>query len=135
WGKNKSIFFLDHAKWRKVLKGKTIVSVKMYIKRNKKHHGYPNDGRVMHVYTHNYASKSKLPSASKGPTLSNKFKASGLNWRLGQGKWVTLPKSFGEKLRDNKIKGFALYHPYSDKAPYEYMRLSSKSFILKIQYK
>lgn len=135
WGKSRSYLFLNHASWRKTLKGKKITKVQVYIKRNPSAHGYPNDGRILHIYTHNYASKSKLPkNPSTTPKLANKFTADKMNWKRGEGKWVTLPNKYGEWLRDNKIKGFAFYHPDSHKKPYQYMRLNVSSFRLKITY-
>lgn len=135
WGNHKSLFFLDYQYWQKTLKGKEILSVRFYIKRKITQHGYPYDGRFLHVYTHNYTGPSALPSASKGPTISNHKKIDKLDWNRGEGHWVTLPVSWGEKLRDGSIKGIAFHHPTSDQSPYSYMRFDPTSFKFEVKYK
>ncbi|UOE58070.1 fibronectin type III domain-containing protein [Cytobacillus oceanisediminis] len=135
WGNHRSLFFLDYSGWQSKLKGKTIVSVQMYIKRYSFHHGYPDDGRFLYVWTHNYPNASYLPSEKNAPALANSYKVTNLDFDQGQGHWVTLPKSFGEKLRDGSIKGLALYHPDASKGPYSYMRFDARTFQLKIKYK
>lgn len=135
WGNHKSLYFVDYSGWKNRLKGKDIVDISFYIKRLPTQHGYPNDGRFLHVWTHNYSGVGSLPSAKKGPSLSNHYKVEKLDWNRGEGHWVKLPKSYGEKLRDGKIKGFAFYHPTSDRAPYSYMRFNADSIQFKIRYK
>ena len=135
WGNHKSLFFLDYSYWQKTLKGKEIKSVRFYIKRKSSQHGYPYDGRFLHVYTHNYTGPSALPSASKGPTISNHKKIENLDWNRGEGHWVNLPVSWGEMLRDGKIKGIAFHHPTSEQSPYSYMRFDATSFKFEVKYK
>lgn len=135
WGNYKSLVFLDYQDWQSKLAGKEIIEVKMYIRRKSTAHGYPDDGRFLHVYTHNYASVNSLPAASTGPSIRDMHKATKLDFDRGQGQWITLPKLFGEKLRDGKMKGVAFHHPSSTRTPYSYMRLESGTFQLKIRYK
>lgn len=135
WGNHKSLYFLDYNGWKSRLAGKEIIDVQFYIKRLNTQHGYPDDGRFLHVWSHNYASASSLPSASVGPSLTNHYMVEKLDWDRGEGHWVTLPKSFGEKLRDGKIKGIAFFHPTADRSPYSYMRFDANTIQFKIRYK
>ncbi|MEX3713574.1 fibronectin type III domain-containing protein [Cytobacillus horneckiae] len=135
WGNHKSLFFLDYNGWQSRLKGKEIVSVRFYIRRKSTSHGYSNDGRFLNVYSHNYTGTGALPAASKGPSIANHHKVDKLDWDRGQGHWVTLPKSYGERLRDGKIKGIAFHHPTSDKSPYSYMRFDANTFKFEVKYK
>ncbi|PFK99770.1 hypothetical protein COJ01_17005 [Priestia megaterium] len=135
WGNHKSLYFLDYAGWQSRLKGKEIVDVKFYIRRKTTPHGYPDDGRFLHVWSHNYANVNSLPPENKGPNLADHYKVDKLDWDRGQSHWVTLPKSYGEKIRDGKIKGFAFHHPTSDRAPYSYMRFDADTIQFQIRYK
>lgn len=135
WGNHKSLYFLDYSGWRDRLAGKQIIDVKFYIKRKSTSHGYPDDGRFLHVWAHNYSGTGSLPKESVGPSLTDHFKVERLDWDRGQGQWVTLPKSYGEKIRDGKIKGFAFHHPTSDRSPYSYMRFDADTIQFKIRYK
>ncbi|MES9681809.1 fibronectin type III domain-containing protein [Gottfriedia acidiceleris] len=135
WGNHKSLYFLDYSGWQNRLNDKEIIDVKFYIRRKSTAHGYPDDGRFLHVWAHNYTSAGSLPKESVGPTLTDHFKVEKLDWDRGQGQWVTLPKSYGEKIRDGKIKGFAFYHPTSDQSPYSYMRFDADTIQFKIRYK
>ncbi|MEK1829014.1 hypothetical protein AAAC51_07645 [Priestia megaterium] len=109
--------------------------MKFYIRRKSTPHGYPDDGRFLHVWSHNYNGASSLPSANRGPDVADHYKVEKLDWDRGEGHWVTLPKSYGEKLRDGKIKGFAFYHPTSDREPYSYMRFDADTIQFQIRYK
>lgn len=133
WGNHKSILFVDHAAWRKLLAGKEIVKVEMYLKRLNTTHGFANDGRVLNVYTHNYTA---VPSGE--PMLGNHYTVADKDWDRGQGHWFKVPNKFGEALRDNTAKGFAIYNPNGYVNPpsnYSYCRFDGNSFRLRIQYR
>lgn len=135
WGNHKTVFFLNASDWQAKLAGKEIVEVKFFIRRRSTQHGYPDDGRFLNIYTHNYAGASSLPPASKGPVISDHYKVEKLDFDRGQGLWITLPKSYGEKLRDGKIKGIAFHHPASTRTPYSYMRFDATTFDFRVKYK
>ena len=135
WGNHKSCFFLDYKAWQQRLKGKEIVEVKFYIRRKSTTHGYPYDGRFLHVYTHNYADPGSMPAANIGPQLGNLYKVNNLDWNRGEGHTVVLPKKYGELLRDGKMKGIAFHHPTSDQEPYSYMRFDASTFQFVVRYK
>jgi len=133
WGNHKSLIYIDDAAWRKLLKDKEIVKVEMYLKRLSTSHGFPNDGRVLNIYTHNYSSN---PTGE--PMLGYRHQVTGKDWDRGQGHWFTIPVKYGEYLRDGKIKGFGIHYPDTNINPpsnYSYVRFDAKSFKLRIHYK
>ncbi|TKJ02219.1 hypothetical protein FC702_18910, partial [Bacillus cereus] len=135
WGNNKCLFFLDHNDWRQKLQGKEILDVQFYIRRRNTEHGYPHDGRFLHVWAHNYAGKWDLPSASQGPQLFNHQKIERIDFNRGESHWISLNKSFGEGLRDGWIKGIAFYHPEAEYGPYSYMRFDAYTFQFYVKYR
>ena len=131
YGNHKSLIYLDTDYWTKTLQGKSILKVELYLKRLKTRHGYPNDGRYIQVWTHNYENRpSGEPKISNGTKINTNFKR-------GEGHWITLPDKFGELLRDGKIKGFALHANFRtvDKDKYTYCRFDEDSTKVRITYK
>lgn len=134
WGNHKSLFFLNYGDWQNKLQGKEILKVSFYIKRKTTQHGYPYDGRFLHVWAHSYDHWA-LPPEWAGPDLGYHHKIENLDWNRGEGHWVDLPIYYGELLRDGKIKGIAFHHPSSTNEPYSYMRFDANTFQFRIKYK
>lgn len=132
YGNYKSLAFIDYAYWQTTLKGKEITDVKLWLERKSTQHGYPNDGRYIKVWTHNYASK---PSGE--PTLSNGTEIWNTNFGRGDAHYVDLPIKFGEALRDGTAKGFALHTDFrtSDTDRYTYCRFDESKIWVKITFK
>lgn len=100
-GNCKGLWFFDYQGLQNALQGKTPKSIRIKIKRQAK--GGVYKPVPIFFWTHN------LSSASGGePALSNsagelaKFSA-------GEEKWVNLPTSFANALRDGTAKGIAIY--------------------------
>lgn len=130
YGNHKSLIYLNKSSWQTRLAGKEIKKVELYLKRVEKRHGYPNDGRYIEVWTHNYTSKP-----SNEPVLSNSTKID-TNFGRGEGHWITLPVRYGELLRDGKIGGVALHTNFrtADTSKYTYCRFDENSTKFRITY-
>ncbi|MCS1350327.1 phage tail protein [Mechercharimyces sp. CAU 1602] len=98
-GLHRGCWFFDYNDIRSKLAGKMITSVKFYARRQSR--GGYSASRPVYFCTHDRSSASGTPSMS-GATNAGSFK-----W--GDKKWVTLPKSFGERLRDGDAKGIGIY--------------------------
>ncbi len=96
-GEESSLWGFNDAQMRADLAGKTIVGVTARITAR---WTYAGGGKYFHIMPHNHADK---PSTA---VLSDNF-VSVLLSRTGTGV-VTLPVSFGEKLRDGTMKGIGL---------------------------
>jgi hypothetical protein len=132
YGNHKSLIFLDSAYWRSVLAGKQILEVKLHLQRKNTGHGYPNDGRYIKVWTHNYDSR---PAGE--PWLGNGTEIWNTNFGRGDARWITLPNSFGEGLRDGWARGFALHTDFrtADTDRYTYCRFDEGNTYVYIKYK
>lgn len=132
YGNHKSLVYFNRSYWQNKLRGKEILEVKIYLKRKSTQHGYPNDGRYIQFWTHNYDSR---PSGE--PWLGNPHRINDANIGRGQGRWFTLPNYYGEYLRDGKMCGIALHADFRtvDKDQYTYMRFEESETQLFIKYK
>lgn len=102
-GNHRGLWFLDYADIKKDLAGKKIKSVQVFIRRESSEHGYPKDATPLYLWLHNYASP---PSGS--PTLFNEYNTK-IKFDRGEGKWVTIPNAFVEKIVNGTARGFALH--------------------------
>jgi hypothetical protein len=82
------------------LAGSTINKVELFLT-NK--HFYSNSGGEAIIGTHNQS-----PISGNHPSSQINDNLSSPSFALGQAKWVTLPNSIGNALRDNTAKGIAL---------------------------
>lgn len=100
-GNHKGLWFFDYEDIKNTLAGKTPKSIRVKLKRQSKGGYYKPI--PLYFWTHN------LSSATGGePTLSNS--AGNLaNFDSGEEKWVNLPISFANALRDGTAKGIAIY--------------------------
>ena len=102
FGPSTGLWFFGSNAWSG-LAGKTITGVTASIGRVSRYHGVPR-GVPMHLYTHSYANYDATPDG--GPILRvGPYDAGSLS--LGQRKTVSLPKTFGEWLRDHPDAGIA----------------------------
>lgn len=109
WGIQKSMAGFDDAAIRSELSGAKIDRVQLYIENW--HWWYWAGGRI-NLGSHN---QSNPP----GKFSETRYGIAWANWsQRGGGKWVELPRSFGEELRDGKAKGFTLHKNSTD--PYYY---------------
>jgi peptidoglycan hydrolase-like protein with peptidoglycan-binding domain/biotin carboxyl carrier protein len=118
WGHHKGFIFLPYKNIQNQLKGKKIKSIKLYLER-------VNQGGVVSeqkptFWLHNY---EKQPSGTPS-FISGTAWTSNVGWARGDKKWVTLPVSYAEKLRDGKAKGIGIY--VSGKSPYMFFYGGSK---------
>ncbi|MGA4519193.1 peptidoglycan DD-metalloendopeptidase family protein [Solibacillus silvestris] len=124
-GKHKGFIFLDGQDIKEQLNGQEIKSVKLYLE------SYPKQGvqseQFPTFWLHNMADASTTPSMMAGTAWK-----SNVGWASGEDKWVTLPNSFGEALRDGKAKGIGIYTDSS--SPYMYF-YGSNSMKLQIEIK
>jgi len=102
-GNHRGFWFLNYADIKKDLAGKKIKSVQVYIKRESSEHGYPKDATPLYLWLHNYASP---PSGT--PTLFNEYNTK-VKFDRGEGKWLTIPNAFVEKIVNGTARGFALH--------------------------
>ena len=98
----RSILLFDYSAIQKALAGATIEKVELYLKRLNTTHGQATAYAC--VKMHNYAAKQ---TTWKGADLGDADSGSP-SFTRGQGKWITLLNSVGEKLRDGTIKGLCL---------------------------
>jgi phage minor structural protein len=100
-GTHKGLWGFDYSNIQSTLAGKTIKSVR--VKLTRKSSGGYYSSRPLYFYTHN-----KDSASGAEPTLSNS--AGNLaDFKPGESKWVNLPVSFGNALRDGTAKGIAIY--------------------------
>jgi hypothetical protein len=111
WGKHKGMWLFNDDWWRNELKGRKIVKVELYIQRQKEHNG---DWIATNptFWTHNY---DTFPSGQ--PMFANKYHPL-ITYAMGQGKWITLPNSYGEALRDGRARGIGIYRDNWGQKPY-----------------
>lgn len=80
--------------------GSTINKVELYLNNN---HFYSNSGGNVVIGTHNQTTLSGSHSSSQ---INEDLQRT--HFDLGQAKWITIPNSIGNALRDNTAKGIAL---------------------------
>ena len=111
WGKHKGMWLFNDDWWRTQLSGRKIVKVEMYVHRQLDHNG-DWGSQSPTFWTHNY---DTFPSGQ--PSFANKFTPS-TKWAMGDAKWVTLPNSYGEALRDGRARGIGIYLDNWAQRPY-----------------
>jgi len=99
WGIQKSLVGFNNT-FQSKLSGAKIVKVEVYLQAE--HWYYTTGGKVV-IGAHNHASTPAKFSHSWYHAKSEDFSA------RGQGKWIEMPLSFGEALRDGKYKGFSVF--------------------------
>lgn len=93
------------------LQGKQISSVKLYLHRTAE--GGISTAQKPTFWLHKMSGATGNPSVINGTNW-----ASNVGWASNEGKWVTLPVSFGESIRDGNATGIATY--VSGSSPYVY---------------
>lgn len=132
YGNHKSLIFADRNYWKNLLAGKEILEIQIYMKRKSTSNGYPNDGRWLHFWTHNYDS---VPWGQE-PWLGNP-RTVYENFARGEGKWINLPIEYAHMLQRGEIGGFALHSDfrYADNPDkYTYLRFD-ENMRLRVKYK
>ena len=100
-GNYRGLMFFDAATIQSQLAGKTIKSVRLYVKRQDR--GGSSAASQLQMHLHNLTS---VPAGT--PTLGTSIGSPGaLSW--GEEKWVTLPNSVGEAFKNGTAKGLALF--------------------------
>lgn len=99
-GNQFSMIGFDDATIRSNLSGATINKVELYLNNN---HFYSNSGGNAVIGTHNQTTLSGSHSSSQ---INDNLQQT--HFDLGQAKWITIPNSIGNALRDNTAKGIAL---------------------------
>ena len=111
YGNHKGLFYYDYSTIQGVLAGRTIDSFRIYLHRISS--GGYSSAQTVYAWLHNYASEpAGEPALAGGPT-----NIGSLAW--GDSKWLTLPNSWAEHLRDGNYRGIAFYH--SSGSPYVIM--------------
>ncbi|MEC0276801.1 peptidoglycan-binding protein [Peribacillus frigoritolerans] len=108
WGRHYGYIFFP-TNLRGKLKGKKIKSVKLYLKR------YSSEGVHSKQYPTFWLSTKSTATGSPQVISGSSWK-SNVGWDNSDGKWVTLPKSYGEAIRDGKAKSIAIH--VSGRSPY-----------------
>ncbi|QAX92943.1 hypothetical protein SEA_WHEEHEIM_35 [Streptomyces phage WheeHeim] len=99
-GNQYSMIGFDDATIRSNLSGATINKVELYLNNN---HFYSNSGGNAIIGTHNQTTLSGSHSSSQ---INDNLQQTHFDY--GQAKWITIPNSIGNALRDNTAKGIAL---------------------------
>lgn len=99
-GNQFSMIGFDDAQIRSDLSGSTITKVELYLNNN---HFYSNSGGNAVIGTHNQTTLSGTHSSSQ---INDNLQQTHFDY--GQAKWITIPNSIGNALRDNTAKGIAL---------------------------
>lgn len=99
-GNQYSMIGFDDAQIRSDTSGATINKVELYLNNN---HFYSNSGGNAVIGTHNQTTLSGSHSSSQ---INDNLQQT--HFDLGQAKWITIPNSIGNALRDNTAKGIAL---------------------------
>ncbi len=124
----RSMMFFPLSQIKSDLQGSEIDSVQIYLKRLDTSHGEASC--YTEIKMHNYSSPPSRwddgPDSGAADNTSQVF-------TRGQGKWVTLLKTVGEKLRDGSIKGLCL-DADTNYALSRYGRFDRSSVKLRITY-
>lgn len=111
-GRQRSMIGFNHSDMRSKLKGSKIEKVEVYLRSK---HFHNTSGGYAVIGQHNSSSvRPSRFSESKNNIKSQKYS------KRNEGRWVTLPKSVGEAIRDNKAKGLTLYANTSSLSRYGY---------------
>lgn len=134
YGPGRSLIGFNDTDIRSKLSGATITAVSMYLYAN---HWWYNGGGTVIAYSHN-----RTGSGITGHP-SNSWPGAGgeiARWNLGkpEGRWVTLPNSFGDALKNNTAKGVALAYGGTDLQFYgkfDNANLAGREPALRISYR
>lgn len=99
-GREGSMIGFDSARIRNDLSGAEILRCEVYVRC---HQSGNNTNRVRAVF--GYHNNSSRPNQF----AHNQYWAQSEWFNQGQGKWVTIPNSLGERLRDGRVRGVTLY--------------------------
>ncbi len=124
----RSLMFFPLSSIKNDLEGAQIESVSLYLKRHDTVHGEANCYTC--IKTHNY---STPPTRWENGTDSGAADSGTPTFARGEGKWVDLLSTVGEKLRDGSIKGICL-DADSDYTLSRYGRFERSSVKLRITY-
>ncbi|MEC2335126.1 MULTISPECIES: hypothetical protein [Bacillus subtilis group] len=91
------------------LSGSTINDVKIYLRNE--HWWYTDGGKVVLGY-HDHSSEPSTFSHSKSSVKTESYSS------RGQAKWIDMPNSFGEGLRDGYYEGFSIFANTTNKDYY-----------------
>lgn len=114
WGKHKGLWFFDSADIRSKLQGKSIVKIRLFIKRLGTKHGYYYD-QLPTYWLHNYTGPSGVDQPY--PVSGTKY-VHPPKFAIGDSGWVDLPNYYGEYLRDNRAKGIMIWVDKWGQSPY-----------------
>ncbi|MGP0689815.1 hypothetical protein ACW5UC_25035 [Priestia aryabhattai] len=109
WGIQRSLCGFGDIKSE--LAGAKILDVELYLKNQ--HWYYYAGGKAVIGY-HNHASEPSMFSYSKYGAVTEEFSS------RGQAKWIQMPKSFGEGIRDGDYKGISLFANTTNLSYYGY---------------
>src|SRR5690606_20095472 len=122
-GNYRVLWFFNASSIRSALSGKTIKSIRIKLTRRSKGGYYSS--RPLYFYTH------RNTSASGGaPSLSNSA-GKLASFKPGESKWVNLPVSFGNALKNGTATGIAIYDSSGSQQNYLIME---KKATLEITY-
>lgn len=122
-GNYRGLWFFNASSIRSALSGKTIKSIRIKLTRRSKGGYYSS--RPLYFYTHN-----KTSASGGAPSLSNSA-GKLASFKPGESKWVNLPKSFGEALKNGTATGIAIYDSSGSQQNYLIME---KKATLEITY-
>lgn len=102
YGNHRGLMYFDASAIQTELAGKTIKSVRLFMTRDTR--GGSSASGALSFHLHNYTSQ---PAGM--PALGTSLGALG-SYAWGESKWITLPNSVGNALRDGTAKGIAIYN-------------------------
>jgi hypothetical protein len=113
-GNNRGSWYFDYEDMRSVLKGAEITNVRMSIERM--HAGYSTTPGKPSFAMHDRTTEQWSKNHGGTPTVLGAKATGNVSFVSGERKWVDLPNSYAEWIRDGKATGIMLYT--SDKKPY-----------------
>lgn len=122
-GNYRGLWFFNASSIRSALSGKTIKSIRIKLTRRSKGGYYSS--RPLYFYTHN-----KTSASGGAPSLSNSA-GKLASFKPGESKWVNLPVSFGNALKNGTATGIAIYDSSGSQSNYLIME---KGATLEITY-
>lgn len=121
FGRQRSLFGFNIQAIQKDLAGAEIESVEIYLKNQ---HTWYVAGGTASIVSHNFSNKPSTFNYVNNVTREKFSK--------GQGKWITLPKTFGNDLKSGRVTGFGLFIQSDDPEYYGYYETKPK---IRVRYK
>lgn len=105
YGRHKGLWFFNDSNIRSTLSGRTILSARLRLTRRSS--GGTSGAQTPTIRRHNYSTLSNAQNAGEPGFLSGTVTSQ--SWGWGDTKWVTIPVSWANSLRDGNARGFGIH--------------------------